>query len=255
MAGTETTEEAKRGAFPRAWQILEFVVGSVEPPSAQDVAQALGLALPTTMRLLAMLATEGLIDVDEENRRYLPGPALFRLLALGGQSGQFGALSRSPLEELAQTTGETACLNLLQPEDRFSVVAVEEGRHQLRYVIAQGGLHPLDRGAGGKAILAFLPDERRAEIVRGSGDPAGLEAQLAAIRANGFALSFGERVNGAVGFAAPIFRLDGRIRGSVQITIPEQRYSQGFEDSFKSPLTRAAGALSSPHASKEHDGV
>jgi DNA-binding IclR family transcriptional regulator len=236
--------DSKRGAFPRAWRILEFVAGQSEPPSAQHIAQVLGLALPTAMRLLAMLAGEGLVEVDNDRRLYLPGPALFRLLALGTQTGLLASLTHSPLHDLAQSTGETACLNLLQPGDFFSVVAVEEGRHQLRYVVELGGLHPLTRGAGGKAILAFLPYARRKAIVAASGE-AGLEADLAGIRADGFALTFGERVPGAVGFAAPIFGLDGQVRGSVQITLPRHRYEDGFEQAMREPLARTASRLGS----------
>jgi DNA-binding IclR family transcriptional regulator len=241
--GMTESEDPKRGAFPRAWQVLEFVAGQAEPPSAQHIAQSLRLALPTAMRLLTMLVNEGLVEPDGDSRLYLPGPALFRLMALGAQSGTLASLTRSPLRELAQTTGETACLNLLQPNERFSVVAVEEGRQQLRYVVELGGLHPLTRGAGGKAILAFLDPPLRDRVAENAGLP-DLMSQIERIHEEGFALSFGERVPGAVGFAAPIFGLDGAVRGSVQITLPEHRYRKDFEQAIRGPLTAAARALS-----------
>lgn len=243
MTDLKEGDEVKRGAFPRAWKILEHIVGHPEC-SAQDISQALRLALPTALRLLAMLIKEGLVEFDHADRLYRPGPSLFRLLALGGQSDLFRSLTRSPLEALTQATGETACLNLLQHDDRFSVVAVQEGQHQLRYVVSQGGLHPLDLGAGGKAILAFLPDERRASVVKQSKDPVGLAKELDRIRERGLVVTFGERVPGAVGIAVPIFRLSGEVRGSVQITLPEHRYAAGLEDSVKEPLERAASLLS-----------
>ena len=77
-------------------------------------------------------------------------------------------------------------------------------------------------------------------------DPAVMETVLAGVRSAGYALTKGQRIEGAVGLAAPIYGPGGILLGSLGISIPEQRYTDGMEQQFASPLMATAleiGAL------------
>ena len=68
--------------------------------------------------------------------------------------------------------------------------------------------------------------------------------ELAAIRARGYALSFGQRIAGAVGIFAPVYGAGGRVTGSLGFTIPEQRFEPAREAEFAREACRLAAELS-----------
>jgi DNA-binding IclR family transcriptional regulator len=67
---------------------------------------------------------------------------------------------------------------------------------------------------------------------------------LAAIRARGYALSFGQRIPGAVGLFAPVFAADGQVAGSIGYTIPEQRFRRASEAALSRRIRELAAGLS-----------
>ena len=124
----------------------------------------------------------------------------------------------------------------------------------LRYRIDLDKPMTLAQGASGWAILAYLPPEEIdaiiAEHVR-SETPAQqrrrvqeLRMQLQRVHNDGFAQSYGSRIPGAVGLAAPIFSAGKKIFGSLCITIPEQRYDRRGSKVMLDGLLRTATKLS-----------
>jgi DNA-binding IclR family transcriptional regulator len=85
----------------------------------------------------------------------------------------------------------------------------------------------------GKAILAYLPEERVDEIVDRWGLPARtadtittreeLDAELERIRERGYAQDNGERLSGLRCVAAPITDTDGVAIGAVSVAGPTSR--------------------------------
>jgi DNA-binding IclR family transcriptional regulator len=59
---------------------------------------------------------------------------------------------------------------------------------------------------------------------------AKLRSVLAGVRRAGYAYSMGERMAEAVGVAAPVFGVDGVIRGSLLISIPRFRFVAAEKD-------------------------
>jgi DNA-binding IclR family transcriptional regulator len=130
-----------------------------------------------------------------------------------------------------------------------------ESTHPLRYVIETHRWLPIYAGASGLAILAFLDDEERQEVVRETGlrpvtdrtitDATILEERVARIRQRGYAISRGERIPGAVGLAAPIFGSNQRVLGDVCVTIPEARFYETNEAWLGRRLMSCATTISS----------
>ena len=75
-------------------------------------------------------------------------------------------------------------------------------------------------------------------------DPGALKAQIAGIRVAGYAVSKGERLAGSVGIAAPVQAQDGRVYGSLLLTVPEFRFSPDDEEGLASTVLAYAGRLS-----------
>jgi DNA-binding IclR family transcriptional regulator len=229
-------------AFRRTFKVLTFLIEHGEPIGAQELADRLELNIATAQRLLGTLVSEGLAICDPATKYYSLGPAFTRLAAMAVQSASLEQIIQPILRNLVEATGETACLNIYHPNrDRFSVVAVEESDHPLRYVVEIGKFHNLFAGASGKTILAFLPAKKRNKIIT---DDKPLKTQLEDIRNQGYKISFGERIPGAVGIAAPVFNQQEKVIGSIQITIPEHRFDTNLETILAKDVMTAARQLS-----------
>jgi DNA-binding IclR family transcriptional regulator len=63
---------------------------------------------------------------------------------------------------------------------------------------------------------------------------------MARVRERGYALTHGQRIQGAVGLAVPIFSSRGAVIGDVCLTIPEQRYDPGGESRLATELLECA---------------
>ena len=80
-------------SIDRAVALLSLVGGAgVDGARLTDLVAASGLAKPTVRRILLAHVRAGLVDQDEETRRYQVGPELYVLgrLARGGGGGTGG---------------------------------------------------------------------------------------------------------------------------------------------------------------------
>jgi IclR family acetate operon transcriptional repressor len=116
-----------------------------------------------------------------------------------------------------------------------------DSSHPLRYVVPINVWIPVYAGASGLAIMAFLSKDERQAIMEKTGlvpvttrtitNPAALERELARVRARGYALSRGQRTEGAVAIAAPIWSPGGPILGELNLSIPDSRFDETMESS------------------------
>ena len=49
------------------------------------------------------------------------------------------------------------------------------------------------------------------------------DKELAGIRERGYDITYGQKLAGAVGIGAPVFGIDGKVLGSICVTVPETR--------------------------------
>ena len=74
-------------------------------------------------------------------------------------------------------------------------------------------------------------------------DESALRAELAQIRARGYAISFGERQAGAASAAAPVLDHDGRPAAVISVAGPAERFKAETEQAVEF-LLEATGRLS-----------
>jgi len=141
--------------------------------------------------------------------------------------------ARPALEELHRLTQETVNLYLLDGNERVCLDFIESPQ-RVRVVVQRGERMPLHAGSAGKAILAFLPPERVQQILAKPlermtpntiTNRRKLLKELATIRAQGFAVSHGERFSDALGLAAPIFDANGKVVAALNVAGPVMRFT------------------------------
>jgi IclR family KDG regulon transcriptional repressor len=232
---------ASRGVRPRpssysvpaveaALSILE-TLSTVRELGVTELAKRLGLGKGSAYRLLATLVRRGYVEKDPQNDRYR---LTYRLFAVGSRvAGRLGLreIAHPVMERLRTETGETVNLGVL---DDFRTVSIHlvESPQILGIHMRIGGL-PAHATGTGKILLAALdPAElarrlegRRLERVteRTIRNRAALLAELARVRAQGFALDNEECSLGMRCVAAPIRDHRGVVVAALSVVAPCQR--------------------------------
>lgn len=159
-------------------------------------------------------------------------------------------VARPEVDALAEETGELA--NLLVEEHGQGVYLYRAKGAQAVSLDTHAGMRVgLHCTSLGKAILAFLPEERVDAIVNRWGLPAltaetvstreELDEKLARIRECGYAQDNGERLSGLRCVAAPITDSDGVAIGAISVAGPTSRMKgERFESELPERVMSAA---------------
>jgi DNA-binding IclR family transcriptional regulator len=252
------------GTVKRVVEMLRFFAERGEA-TLKEVSLALALAPSTCHRLLDLLGREGLITQDPAHRRYRVGVEMFRISALVQSRNDIRSIAAPFLRELVAACDETCVLSIFLPAEGkiFFAERVDSSR-ALRYQVALNVPVSVLWGASGRSILAFLDAGTVDRIYRsegrapGSGDALppreALEKDLALIRKRGYDVTRGQKIAGAVGISAPVFGVDGKVVGSLCVTVPESRISAKDHPRLGAMVSSAARrlsqALGAPHSEK-----
>lgn len=217
-----------------AVEILKLLADSDDGMEPEGIAEALGLSMARTMKILDDLMLQTMLD--RSNCQYVPGPGALAMASRLRKHFTLEKLARPFMRSLVQQTGEAATLNVYAPSlQRGVCMVVQESSAIFQYAIETGEVKPLHAGASGKAILAFLPEADREAIIastslpkvtpRTTHDASALRAELQVVSAQGYVLTRGERVQGAVGIGVPVVTPE-QLPGSLVLTIPEYRFNE-----------------------------
>jgi len=221
--------------------------------SVKQLIEMTGLTRNRVMRLCGTLEKGGYLIQDLEARNFSLG---FQIMVLGkafDKNNNLISMARPILKELAQKTGESASLYVLEGNHRL-VLAREEGTQVIRYLVAEGQRLPIHAGASGKILLAFSPEDVTSRLINGRKltrftphtltDPKLLKAELAQVRAAGYAFSHSERATDAASFSAPVFNHENGLVGAISIGGPVTRFTPVNRSSYLAQVLKAAEKLS-----------
>jgi IclR family acetate operon transcriptional repressor len=202
--------------------------------SVLDAAALLRRPRSTTYRLMAQIEKVGFIDRDSETGLYHLGIRLAALGELAQRSTSLQRIAQPVLRRLSQQTGETATLLLLLDGEGTAVLHSESSHR----VVAKGLLGrywPLHASAGGKALLAWRPEEEAIKLVKKplkSYTPTtvatlpALRRELRLIRERGYATVRGEFMDDVWGVAVPIFNHREELEGAITLGGPRSRVTR-----------------------------
>ena len=220
--GAERTSNV--GVLDKAVAVMAALAES-GPLSLAGLVETTGLSRPTAHRLAAALEAHRLVGRDDAGRYRLG----LRLLGWAGTvSAEVGLVeaARPVLARLRDETGESAQL-FVRDGDRRVCVAAAERASGLRDTVPVGAVLPLDRGSGGKVLVAF----------EGAAPPGG---ELEAVRRRGWAASVAEREEGVASVSAPVVDARGRVRAAVCVSGPVQRLGRQPGRHLAGPVMAAA---------------
>jgi DNA-binding IclR family transcriptional regulator len=247
--------EPPTGTVARVVAVLRAVVEAGEDVSVAELTETVGLPRPTVHRLLDLLAREDMVEPDAVTRRWRPTVECQRLGALLSSRRDLVKLARPVMAEVVERSQEACLLGVYLPRRRQMIYAAEHtSPNPLSYRIELNSPVPVNWGASGRSILAFLPEEEIKAVLAerspapGTGEKAPgagvLRRELEDIRQKGFAFSRGQKIPGSRGIAAPILGADGVAVGSLTLTIPEMRFREDAKEYLAEMVMSGAEKLS-----------
>jgi DNA-binding IclR family transcriptional regulator len=233
-------------AVSRAIAILRLLADSTTPLGVQAVAQALGLVPSTCLHILRVLTAEGLVAVDETNKRYRLGGGLIEMARGASQAAAFPELARPHLEQVAARHEATALAVSPMDLDHMVVVAIAQASG-LSLHADIGSRFPTLISATGRCVAAFcdipLKDlRRRFRSLRWANPPTFEEwlEEVEATRRMGFAVDRSRYMEGVTIVAAPVYSRAPLVSALVVVALNERIRKIGVEEVGADLHTRAA---------------
>jgi DNA-binding IclR family transcriptional regulator len=222
-------------AVDKALEILALVKTSGHEMSLAEIAKTTGWHKSSVQRMLTTLCYHKFLQRDEATKRYSLGIALADYGRIALDNLDIRQLAKPFLQQLVDYSGETAVLALLN-DTKMVMVDKREPISHLRASPFIGTRFPATATSNGKALLAWLPEERVSEILQIEGLPSSTKrsitkpgpyrADLAVVRERGYATDREEFQEGVSGVSAPIFTPKGQVIATVSLVGPAFRMTE-----------------------------
>lgn len=200
----------------------------------QELTDDLELTKPTVYTHLATLSQVGIVEKRDDGT-YQLGYWFIPISNYARNDTDLYRIGRDEIDELASQTRHTA--HLVTESDGNQIVLYEAmGEDSVTsdyHLRMRETPRQLYTSAAGKSILAFLPEDRRDELIarmefddensNAITDPGALREQLAEIRDRGYAINDEEEIRGTRSIGAPVRGRTKDVAGAVSVTAPKTR--------------------------------
>jgi DNA-binding IclR family transcriptional regulator len=152
-------------ALPRAFAVIDLLVGKPAGQSLGVIAEQLGLPKSATHRILTELIDLGYVRQDETHGDYRLGLRMVSQSLRHLASIPLVDLAKPVLDRLAELSGELARLSLPDGDSLIWVAKTQGARSGLRYDQDSGREITYAHTSSGRAWLSALPRERAVELL------------------------------------------------------------------------------------------
>jgi DNA-binding IclR family transcriptional regulator len=216
--------------------------------SLTEISDLAGLDLATASRFLAALENERLVRRHPETKRYVLGSRLIQWGARAFESVSIRAIAEPIMVRLNQVTDETVALYVREGNQRICVASYESSQ-QVRNVLPLGGSLGITQAAGGRAMLAGMPEDEALQVI--ADDPVLSDAErdeilrvLPGIRARGYAYGIHLMTPHAWSIASPVFDRSGNVTAVLVLSGPDSRIDDAIVESHAGYVVAAAAEIS-----------
>ncbi|MFT7596649.1 MAG: IclR family acetate operon transcriptional repressor [Paracoccaceae bacterium] len=216
----------------------------------------------TTYRVLTTFQGRGLVDFDGAAQIWSIGAGAYLIGAGFLRRTSLVDRARPILRALMASTGETANLGVEKNGEVLFVSQVET-QSNIRAFFPPGSMSDMHASGIGKALLAFMPADRRAAVLTGRAltrytantltDPKALQRDLSQARTRGYAVDVDEKTDGMRCIAAPVFDPFGETVAGLSISGPTSRIADADIARLGAKVTAAARQLSAALGARPTD--
>lgn len=233
-------EEKKLGkgssAAPAVEQAARVLICLGKNPSFKmkltEICNTVGIHKSKGYSILSAFVKYGFVLKDPDDKTYSLGPGVISLSRKVLDNLNYSELVGASLEMLSKATQSTAFFGIIS-EESLIVVAKREADMKIGVTVGIGHRFPITWGAHGKAILAFMDEERQKRVLsrkklyfHGEPDKLDMErlhTEITIYKKNGYAVDIGQMSNGVNAVASPVFGTGRNPIGAVFVlgTFPE----------------------------------
>ena len=189
-----------------------------------EICNQVGISKSRGHSVLNTLKQFELVEQDNRTKTYSLGPALIFLSQRVLNNLSYPEIAAPFLETLAQETNGTTAFGLISGP-HVLVVAKREGNQNIGFAVPLGHRFHITLGAHGKAIVAFMNEADRQELLANNKlhfygdttrmDSRRLAADIAKCRNQGFAQDIGDVTPGVIVLSTPVFGIGEKMVGCV----------------------------------------
>lgn len=245
-------KDLEYSSVQKAIRILLAFIPDNQPMGNLQLSNLLGLNKSTVSRLIQVLLHYGLIQQDEETKKFELGrtSALLGNSVKTSQADRLVQFSRPYLEDLRDTVGESVCLEVIE-SGCGKVVAEAVGPPPLSVSFPDS--NPVHVSAGAKVILAYSEEDLVDQVIPGDlekitensiTDPGVFKDQLEEIRQHGIAYDHGEANLEVHAVAAAVFNHREKPVAAICICVPKNRINKILNNHAVEALKKTASLIS-----------
>lgn len=239
-------------ALDRAFAVLDLLGESDVPLGLAQVASSLQLHKSTAHRFLMVLERHRMVE-RTGNGKFRLGLRLFDFGNRAIEQYDLRERAQPHLRRLVAETEETAHLALLEAARVIYIDKIEPAR-SVRMITRIGASNPVHCTSVGKAILAFLPEDRAEEVVRRTrferftprtiASIEALRAEMEKTRKRGYAVDDEEFEEGLRCIAVPVLDAQRLPVAAVSVSGPSFRVTAQKLPSIANHLVQCVRAIS-----------
>jgi DNA-binding IclR family transcriptional regulator len=224
-----------------ALDVVEEISNSSGEIGVTELSKRLKLHKNNVFRLLATLELRGYVDQNTRTENYRLGVKTLQLGQAYLRHSTLVAKAKSVLEELAEETGETVSLAVLQGAQVQFPLSIESKR-PVKVAARVAVSFNAKQSAVGRLLTAQLPDATLAEMLAGnSPQDAAIKSQLNELRIGGVTIDRGAVEPDVVAIGKIIRGDNDQVLGAIELLAPQYRAKT---DALLPALEEAAKNLS-----------
>lgn len=240
-------------SIKRAMDILDIFGKDGRQLGVTEVAKRSRMNKSTVSRVIATLEHCGYLTQSEETKKYYLGGKILALSAVILSNIDEKKVAAPYIRNLNSRINETVDLYIIDGHHRVGIERVES-THEVRTAFQIGNRAPLHAGAPGKVLLAFLPDDKREQLIdelelrqytsHTITDKNILRQDLQKIREQGISISVEEYVSLFAGISVPIYDRTGAVKAALGVTGLASRFTPKKIKEYGGLAKETAAAIS-----------
>lgn len=224
-----------------------------EQLSVRDISTLLNLNLSAVYRIINTMKEENFV-IQLSNKNYmLNTPVIIKLY--NRVKKDIKEIARPIIKKLAQEFDETVYLSELYNNEEVVVIELFESTSQIRWTDRVGTTYKIPSGSAGKTHLAYLikdmDEQQKLEFISGLEliahtektitDPVKLYENVTQVIRDGYLLTEGEHVEGALGISVPILTSNmGATNYVLSMSMVANRFDYSKKEYYITKLQEAA---------------
>lgn len=210
-----------------------------------DIERELQISKTAAFRLAATLTDRGMLIKNSDNKTYQPGPIIFQIVNQF-HSPDIVTIAHPHMMELAAITKESVYLSIRSGNKHIFLSGVES-EHALKVTAPLNEEFELYYGAAGKLHMSYMSSKdlqtyfNRTTYIQHTEKTLSIELlkqQLSTIKQDGNSWSLGERADGMIGVAAPIWSKGDEPIAALIIIFPLSRFQKESKEHLETLIQK-----------------